>query len=98
MNIKQIIKEEIVKVLNEQTPEEKDYKRVDDIVRKAAGNEQKELQLAANMAKAITSKEKAFRRATAAEERGYTEQAKIFYQKAADLGSSDARRKLQHLK
>jgi hypothetical protein len=49
-------------------PEEKDYKRLEDIVTKSKGSEDKMLQLCRNMAKSIKDALKAKRRAEAAKE------------------------------
>ena len=49
-------------------PEEKDYKRMEDIITKSKGDEEKMLQLCGQMAKSIKDHLKAMRRAEAAKE------------------------------
>jgi len=57
--------------------DEKDHKRIEDIVKKAGGDRDKEISLATTMAKVITDKNKAERRAEAAEERTRSSQKNI---------------------
>jgi hypothetical protein len=57
----------------------KDSTRIADIIRKSKGSNAKALQLAGNMAKAITSAEKAMRRARAAEDVNQHDIAEIFF-------------------
>lgn len=68
--------------------EEKDEMRIKDIVRKAAGNESKEISLASTMAKVIKDADKAQRRGEAAEAGGLPHLAQIFYDRAAELSGS----------
>ena len=63
----------------------KDTMRIQDIMRKAAGNFSKAIQLATTMGKLITDKYKALRRARAAEREGYPELADIFFRRYAEL-------------
>lgn len=67
---------------------DKDEMRIRDIVRKSNGDEAKQIQLASNMAKAITDKHKAFNRGTAAVHvlGKNSEIAKIFFRRAGELG------------
>ena len=58
--------------------EPKDLQRIDDMAKKAGGDEAKMLQLAGNMAKAITDFEKCARRADAAYKRGYNKVGDVF--------------------
>jgi hypothetical protein len=67
-------------------PEAKDDMRISDIVKKSAGNENKEISLAQQMAKSIKDGDKAIRRARAAFEKGLEHIAKPFFLKAKDLG------------
>lgn len=66
-------------------PEAKDHKRISDMVNKARDDAHL-LQLAGNMANAITDGPKAMRRARAAEAINYHDVADIFYERARDLG------------
>lgn len=66
-------------------PEPKDYKRINDMINKAR-DEDHVLQLARNMANAITDGPKAMRRARAAEAANWHDMADIFYERARDLG------------
>ena len=73
----------------------KDEQRIRDIVKKAdkpnlLGSEkkEKEIQLATTMAKAITDPDKALRRGDAAKELDLDYLAKIFYERANELGAS----------
>ncbi len=59
----------------------KDEMRIRDIVSKAAGSRSKIIQLTTTMANKITDKDKALRRARAAEEDNYHEIANIFYKR-----------------
>jgi hypothetical protein len=63
---------------DELAPESKDRRRVEDMSVKAKGSNEKMLQLARNMAKAITDAAKAYRRARAAESANYHDIAEIF--------------------
>ena len=65
--------------------EAKDYKRIEDMVAKARDREHL-LQLAQNMAKAITDGAKANRRGLAAEDDNYHQVAKVFFDRAVALG------------
>ena len=65
--------------------DDKDIKRITDIVKKAAGNPVRAKTLANTMAKAIDDGAKALRRAKAAESVGEEELASIFYGRVADL-------------
>ena len=65
----------------------KDLMRIDDIVRKAAGNAYKAKALAQQMANAITDKWKALRRARASERKGQSDLADIFTKRATELGA-----------
>ena len=60
---------------------EKDQQRIEDIVNKANGNKQKEIQLATAMANAITDPKKMAARAQAAEDNNYHDIAKVFFDK-----------------
>jgi hypothetical protein len=64
----------------------KDTMRIQDIMRKSAGNMWKAKQLAETMCKLIQDKWKAIRRARAADKEGQSELADIFFRRAADLG------------
>ena len=59
----------------------KDEMRIRDIISKAAGSKSKIIQLSTMMANKITDKDKALRRARAAEEDNYHEIANIFYKR-----------------
>jgi hypothetical protein len=65
--------------------DEKDMRRIEDIIKKAGGNREKEERLATIMANKITDKAKAIRRAKAAEDENYHNIAKIFYNRAKML-------------
>jgi len=65
--------------------DEKDHKRIEDIVKKAGGDRDKEISLATTMAKVITDKNKAERRAEAAEEQGLDHLRKIFQNRANEI-------------
>lgn len=65
-------------------PQEKDFKRIRDLIRKAPSHE-KAVQLAQNMAKSITDAGKAYRRGRAAEEDNYHSLAEIFFNRAEAL-------------
>lgn len=67
---------------------EKDKMRISDIIKKAAGNKRKMMDLAMQMAKSITDKYKAMRRWKAAEEE--PEIADIFKKRAEELGAFGA--------
>ncbi len=60
----------------------KDTMRIQDIVKKAAGNAEKAKKLAETMCKLITDRFKALRRARAAEREGEYDLADIFYRKS----------------
>lgn len=66
-------------------PEAKDHKRISDMVNKARDDAHL-LQLAGNMANAITDGPKAMRRARAAEAINYHDVAAIFFRRAQQLG------------
>lgn len=68
----------------------KDIMRIQDIVRKSAGNAYKAKKLAETMCKLITDKWKAVRRARAAEREGESELADVFMQRAKELGAYGA--------
>jgi hypothetical protein len=67
--------------------EPKDEKRISDIITKADGDTAKAESLARSMANKITDPDKALRRAEAAEDQGVDFLAKIFYDRAAELGA-----------
>lgn len=70
-------------------PEQKDNRRIDDIVMKKAGgdaNSPKALALAQQMANSIQDGEKAYRRGMAAKEMGYNKIKNIFLKRAEELG------------
>jgi hypothetical protein len=60
------LNESVTPLFEYATPEPKDIMRINDIIRKAAGNETKEIMLATNMAKAIKDSNKMERRYIAA--------------------------------
>ena len=66
----------------------KDEQRIDDIIRKANGDENKAEQLARTMAQAINNPNKALARAMAAENINYHYLAQIFYSRANELGAT----------
>jgi hypothetical protein len=68
----------------------KDEMRIRDIVSKSGGDESKQVSLATSMAKLITDKDKAQRRAEAAEDAGYDDLASIFKARAKQLGADIA--------
>ena len=63
----------------------KDTMRIQDIIKKAAGNMWKAKQLAETMCKLITTKAKAFRRGRAADMEKQHDLAIIFFRRAAEL-------------
>jgi len=65
--------------------EDKDTARIEGIIAKAKGDKDKEVQLATNMANAITDREKATRRGKAAEQLNFHNIAKIFLDRARVL-------------
>ena len=65
----------------------KDIMRIHDIMTKSEGNMEKAKKLASTMAKLITDKWKAIRRARAAEREGEDILADIFMQRARELGA-----------
>lgn len=75
-------------ILNEE-PQFKDVMRLDDILGKAKGDQNKQIQLATNMAKAITNPDKAMRRFEAAQEQLGDNHpvTKIFARRAKELGN-----------
>lgn len=66
---------------------EKNYKRIDDIVTKSAGDEDKAIRLAHQQALKITDEWKAINRAMVARERGQEHVFEVFFQRAYELGS-----------
>jgi len=64
----------------------KDRGRIEDMVKRADGNETKLLQMATRMAKSIKDGFKALRRGLAAEDENYHAIAKIFFDRAKALG------------
>lgn len=67
---------------------DKDEMRINAMVEKAK-DEDHLIKLATTMAKRITKPEKAYNRAKAAEDQNYHALAKIFYDKAEELGYKD---------
>jgi len=81
--LRKIIKEEIISIFEDA----KDDMRINDIVRKAAGDERAMVKLATTMANRITDGLKAVRRAQAAEKIiGKGDVSKVFQDKAKSLG------------
>jgi hypothetical protein len=74
---------------NGQTKSEfdKNYKRVDDIVTKSGGDEDKAIRLAHQQSLRITDEWKAINRAMVARERGQEHVFEVFFQRAYELGS-----------
>jgi hypothetical protein len=68
--------------------DEKDHKRIEDMVTKANGDTDKLKSLATTMANTIKDAEKALRRAEAAKEAGLKDVSKIFKDRAEELGAS----------
>ena len=66
----------------------KDRGRIEDMVKRANGNEAKLLQMAQRMAKTIKDGFKALRRGLAAEDENYHEIAKIFFDRADELNAA----------
>lgn len=66
---------------------EKNYKRIDDIVTKSSGDEDKAIRLAHQQALKITDEWKAINRAMVARERGQEHVFEVFFQRAYELGS-----------
>jgi hypothetical protein len=66
---------------------EKNYKRIDDIVTKSAGDEDKAIRLAHQQALKIRDEWKAINRAMVARERGQEHVFEVFFQRAYELGS-----------
>lgn len=66
---------------------EKNYKRIDDIVTKSGGDEDKAIRLAHQQALKITDEWKAINRAMVARERGQEHVFEVFFQRAYELGS-----------
>ena len=70
-------------------PEEKDFMRIKDIIKKASGNEDQEAEdLATKMADSIMKFDKAHRRGKAAKSLGYNKLAKIFFDRETILNES----------
>ena len=65
---------------------EKNYKRVDDIVSKSGGDEDKAIRLAHQQSLKITDEWKAINRAMVAKERGQEHIFEVFFQRAYELG------------
>ena len=65
--------------------DEKDIKRVNDIIEKSGGNDAKALRLAQNMADTITHYKKAMQRGNAAEAINHHDMAKAFFDRAEEL-------------
>ena len=74
---------------NGQTKSEfdKNYKRIDDIVTKSDGDEDKAIRLAHQQSLRITDEWKAINRAMVARERGQEHVFEVFFQRAYELGS-----------
>jgi hypothetical protein len=74
---------------NGQTKSEfdKNYKRIDDIVTKSGGDEDKAIRLAHQQSLRITDEWKAINRAMVARERGQEHVFEVFFQRAYELGS-----------
>ena len=74
---------------NGQTKSEfdKNYKRIDDIVTKSGGDEDKAIRLAHQQSLKITDEWKAINRAMVARERGQEHVFEVFFQRAYELGS-----------
>jgi hypothetical protein len=74
---------------NGQTKSEfdKNYKRIDDIVSKSDGDEDKAIRLAHQQSLRITDEWKAINRAMVAKERGQEHVFEVFFQRAYELGS-----------
>jgi hypothetical protein len=70
------------------TFEAKDARRITDMIRKAKGNTFKLGQLARNMARSITSADKALRRCHAAEDANYFDIATIFQERYPELSGT----------
>ena len=66
---------------------EKNYKRVEDIVTKSAGDKDKAIRLAHQQALKITDEWKAINRAMVARELAQEEIFEVFFQRAYELGS-----------
>ncbi len=64
---------------------DKDAKRIEDLIRKAGGDLAKEVQLAQAMAKSITDADKAERRGLAAEDENFHSVAAVFFERAKAL-------------
>lgn len=78
--------QERLKELNEAF-DEKDEKRITDLIAKAKGDRDKENQLARAMANVIKDADKAIRRGEAAEDQNAYSVAKIFFDRAEELGA-----------
>ena len=78
--------QERLKELNESF-DEKDEKRITDLIAKAKGDRDKENQLARAMANVIKDADKAIRRGEAAEDQNAYSVAKIFFDRAEELGA-----------
>ena len=88
MNLRHLIKETIREILSERAFDDKDEKRITDIINKADGDDSKAIKLAQNMASKIADGAKALRRAEAATDQNYHDIAKVFYDRAEQLGAS----------
>ena len=64
---------------------DKDAKRIADLVKKAGGSKAKEVQLAEAMARTITDADKAERRGRAAEDENFHSVAAVFFARAKAL-------------
>lgn len=86
------LEQESLRELNEAF-DEKDHSRIQGIIAKAKGDEEKEIALATTMANSITDIAKANRRGEAAEEAGHPHIANVFYDRAAELSGEAPVRK-----
>lgn len=66
---------------------EKNYKRIEDIIEKAAGDDDKAIRLATTQANKIHDEWKAINRAMAAKEKGRDDIFEVFFHRAYELGS-----------
>ena len=87
--LKQMIREEIQRIILSE--DAKDIKRIQDMIKKSAGDEAKLNRLATTMSKLITNKDKAFRRGEAAERLlgNKSDVPIIFFNRAMELGYED---------
>lgn len=66
---------------------EKNYKRIEDIIEKAAGDDEKAIRLSTVQANKIHDEWKAINRAMAAKEKGRDDIFEVFFHRAYELGS-----------